>query len=308
MVFHIVVNPVSGNHLGKEVGEKVDTYLKVKHFETVLHFSSVEEGITEICNKITKSLQEEIVMIVVGGDGTVNEAINGLHHLDLVRLAFIPAGTGCDMLRDMSIDISFASLMKSVVKNEVLHTSAIGVVRYLDLGKKRKFHVSCGMGFDAEICHMVSISKAKKVLHEVHLGSLVYLLEAVKLLKKRDSFPVSIQVNGKEYAYEDCKFLSIHNHAYEGGGYKFAPSADFQDGILNMCVTYHITLVAFVRLFLKAKEGKHISYTQYTSQLESNMFEVKTTIPQWVHTDGETPYKSTHIQVEVLKDKLRWIV
>lgn len=308
MEYHIVVNPVSGNHSGRITGEKAEEYLLQCGHTVHMHYSTLDTGITSICDTLTKNLEEEITIVVVGGDGTMNEALNGLHHLDLIKVGFVPAGTGCDMLKDMGISANFSSIMQSISNNRVLHTSAIGCVTYGESGIQRRFQVSAGIGFDAEICHAVAVSTSKKWLHKIHLGYLVYLVEAVKILKEKKNFHVKIHLETEDIEYDDCKFISIHNHACEGGGYKFCPSADYQDSTLYLCTTYHITWTAFLKLFLKAKKGRHVAYTQYTKQFVSSCMDIESDTPQWVHTDGETPYTSRHIHVEVLPDKLRLII
>ena len=309
MFFHIVVNPVAGNHAGERKGNQVRDYLEERGKACLLHFSSKEEGITEICRKLTCSLKEETSLIIVGGDGTMNEAINGMEHFELLKVGFIPCGTGCDMLRDMDIAVDFESLMASILLGQVRHTSVLGEVEYVDLGKKRRFQVSCGMGFDAEICHAVSVSKLKKPLNYLHIGSLIYLLEAFRLIVKNRNFPMHITLDAEETVrYADCKFASIHNHACEGGGYRFCPDADYQSDTFSMCVTYHITLLTVLFLFLKARKGTHTRYRQFTAQYVARKLELETEQPVWVHTDGETPYESAHIVVRVMEEKIRLLI
>ena len=93
-------------------------------------------------------------------------------------------------------------------------------------------------------------------------------------------------------------------HKYEGGGFKFCPAANFQDGRLNICVVGNISKWLVLFALPTAFPGKHYRFEgidHYTAEKLS----IHTSAPLWVHTDGEVSMKSDAITITCEKEKIR---
>lgn len=89
-------------------------------------------------------------------------------------------------------------------------------------GRKSHFAISCGIGFDAAVCHEVSVTPMKKILNRVGLGKLVYLFVALKQLLFLKPVPVTLRMDEERiYPFHKVYFAAVMNQKYEGGGFKF---------------------------------------------------------------------------------------
>ncbi len=100
MRFHIIVNPAGASGRTGRTWERLEPIFEESGQSYEVHFSSAEKGIGEICHELEQQ-EKEPAIVIVGGDGSVNEAINGLEHPGSVLFGHIPAGSGNDLTRDM---------------------------------------------------------------------------------------------------------------------------------------------------------------------------------------------------------------
>jgi diacylglycerol kinase family enzyme len=96
------------------------------------------------------------------------------------------------------------------------------------------------------------------------------------------------------------------NTPYEGGGFKFCPAADPQDGILDMCIWGDVSKGDFFKMFPYAYSGNHLKFDEIDAA-QADVVEIITEEPCWVHTDGEVECMSTHIQMHLAKEKLQYL-
>lgn len=326
MRFHVIVNPAASSGSARKVWEKTEPLFMQSSNAYEVHFSSLDKGIEEIVKELTNT-KEEVNLVVFGGDGSFNEAVNGIVNFEKTRLGIVPCGSGCDLIRDMKLPKKREVLIREILKGEVKRQSDIGILTYhntsyrmdhtthvIDPLKKeetisRRFNVSAGIGFDAHVCQQVFVSKWKPFLNRIHLGSLVYLIVALRLIFANQEYDADMLTDEHQtIAVPHCKFISFHNHAYEGGGFKFCPNADFNDGMLDICTAFHITPGIFFRLFVLAYSGKHIKYKEHIGQLRMKRVHIKSKEPVWVHTDGEVIAKSDSITIEIPNVKLNLLI
>ena len=110
-------------------------------------------------------------------------------------------------------------------------------------------------------------------------------------------------------AYVDIRggevFVCGMNHRFEGGGYQFAPDADATDGVLNLCLANPARNADFYKVFPSVPGGTHYKkWPTIMYPIRGREISVQTSIPLWVHTDGEVVRKADHILIRVAKEKL----
>jgi len=171
----------------------------------------------------------------------------------------------------------------------------------------RYFNVSCGIGFDAAVCEEALNSRAKDFLNKFGLGKLAYGILAIKqifaakLCNARLTFE-----DGEVVEIKKCRFVVGMNTCYEGGGYKFAPSAVPDDGFLDICTVGNINPFAVILALPGALKGKHVKKKKiHIYHVKS--YEITTDKPLWVHTDGEVHAKADHIKVSVIPGALNFL-
>ena len=322
MEFHVVVNPVGASGRTLKKFKPLLPLMESSGHEIKVHYSTKETGIGGVCHELTKDLSEEDVLylIIVGGDGSLNDALNGMEHLDRIRLGYLPAGSGNDLAKGLGLGDDLEALTKQILKGEVKRRMDLGEVRLYHTSEElvekerlgryedggillRRFHDSTGMGFDAAICQAADASRFKKVLNRMHLGKLIYLLCATRLIFTTRRPTVEVTVDGKTTTYDDCLLFVAMNNCYEGGGFRFCPDAQNNDGQIDLCIATPRSNAAFFRIFPSGYKGKHVRFPVIHMDRGSEV-SVKSSTPQWIHTDGEVTCKSDEISIRMLKEQL----
>lgn len=310
MVFHVVVNPAGASGRTGKIWKRLEPVFAGSGQQYEVHYSTKDHGIAGICHELESRYPEECCIVTVGGDGSVNEAVNGLEHPGRILFAHIPAGSGNDLVRDMELPGNPEKIAEKILNGKVCRTCDIGEVCYEDTGRSRRFAVSCGIGFDAGICEMAGHSRYKAVLNRIGLGKLIYIASAFRMVRSQrsGSADVILEQNGdrQEIHYRHLFLLAGMNHQYEGGGFRFSPEADPDDGVLNLCVADPEHNRAFYRVFPFVPFGKHERFSCIHA-LSGSSIEIRTGEPLWVHTDGEVERRADHIRIRFLPEKLHFL-
>ena len=273
-----------------------------------------------LAGKISELDDDDIHMVVVGGDGTINEVINGIKNFDRITLSVSPSGSGNDFARGLGISKNPVEALERILDPN-------GEVKKIDLGcltvsgKKRLFGISSGIGLDAIVCKKALTSKIKKVLNKLNLGSLTYLILTIISLFSMRYIDTEIEIYDAEDDNDEHKekdnslvlkekmvlnkmiFSAFMNVKAEGGGVPMAPDASYDDGKLSLCIASDISkLNAFFKLplLVMAKQEKIKGF----NLVEAKKVVVRIKEPAVVHVDGEYVGDETMAVVECLKNKL----
>ena len=314
-MYHFIVNPASRSGQGAKYWNKIEAYLKENNIAYQAHISTYSGHVAELMRSLTNHLNdsaEVLTIIILGGDGTVNEALQGIMRFDKVILGYIPTGSSNDLARDLGISKDPIVALEHILQNPQSHSMDMGIVEYRDIMsddstmQTRRFAVSCSIGYDAAICEEVMRSRLKQVLNRIGLGKLVYLLIALKQLIRARSIDAKLYLSdGTEIAIQKLLFLAGMNHRYEGGGFMFSPAADDHDGIVDICCASNATKIKILRVLPTAYKGNHLRFPELNAYHVSS-YEVKTDEPLWIHTDGESLVMTDYIKVSCKKGVLQW--
>ena len=307
-MYHIIVNPASRSGKGLKIWtEQVEPLLKREAVSYQCYFSSKAGDATEIAASILASeAGDSVHMIVLGGDGTMNEVVSGISEPSRVVLGYLPTGSSNDFARDLGLPKKTDEAL-----NVILHTGTrtlmdLGTVTYDD-GTSRRFCVSCGIGYDAAVCEEILHSKAKKILNKIGLGKLTYLAIALKQLLAARAVSAKITLDGGEPVnIGRMLFTACMLHRFEGGGFMFAPDADATDGILNLCKAGDLSKLLILRALPTAFKGKHYRFNGIDAYQAKEVV-IEASSPLWVHTDGEVARNASRIRVSCEKQCIRII-
>ena len=182
-MYHIIINPASRSGKGKKIWkEQIEPALLRDNISYSSYFSEKAGDVAEIAAQILGEATEfPVSLIVLGGDGTVNEALHGLSDTSKITLGYIPTGSSNDLARDLNIPTEPTAALELILHSGSVQPMDLGTVTYSD-GKKRRFAVSCGIGYDAAVCEEALHSKMKNILNKLGLGKLTYLGIALKQL------------------------------------------------------------------------------------------------------------------------------
>ena len=242
---------------------------------------------------------------MLGGDGTVNEVINGIDGLANVTLGYIPIGSSNDFARGLGLPADPLKALENILA-PVRHLAInIGVLEYGD--KRRRFSVSTGLGFDAGVCHEVMVSRLKVFLNKIKLGKLSYAGVALHRMASLDPKDMTVIMDGTRKL--DCHkvyFATAMNLGYEGGGFKFCPKADCADDLLDIIVISDMPKIKALVLLPTAFKGWHVFF-RGIHIYNCKEIEIISEKALPVHADGEPIFLQKRIKACLEPEKLRII-
>ena len=304
---NMVINPASKSGHGLEMWKELEDWL-LKHSIEYEAFLSKGPGdvtriVHELCENGLSKASSMLRIIILGGDGTFNEALQGITDFDCVEIGYIPTGSSNDLARDLGIKGDPSFLLSQILVCDKPHLMDLGRLTYHD-SDTRYFAVSCGIGYDAAICEEALASHFKNTLNRLGLGKLTYLTIALKqlILTKRGN--CTITLDGKEpFELKSFLFIATMIHRFEGGGFMFCPDADAQDGRFNLCAVGPIAKLRILFALPSALKGQHYRYP-HIYPYDGASVHIEADRPFWVHTDGEVSRKSSSITIECLQKKI----
>ena len=312
-MFYLICNPTSrsGNLDGAEA--QLRRAFEKKGIPYRLAHTRHKGHAVKLAAKVCTYAAEEgkpASLIVLGGDGTINEVLSGITDFSLVRFGVVPSGSGNDFLRGLNVNGTTEEIIEQILKNEFVRAADVGVLtaETEDGPVTRRFGVSAGIGFDAAICEEIDRSPVKSILNKVRLGQLSYGVIGVKQVITAPHVSCEIELDtGRILKAERLLFTAIMNLPYEGGGYPFAPDAQCDDGRLDLMVADSVGGISALLLFPKAKAGK-LDGTSGITYLRCKEAEIRTESPLWIHTDGEPLCQTSHLTVSVIPSCLRLLL
>ena len=261
-MIEIIVNSRSKKSLNEL--KKIKRVLNEKKLPYRVLKTSKNTNAKDLMNKIHGD-----ELIVIGGDGTINEVINNYHGKEIIYLAY---GSGNDLARSIKFkkDIEISRLLES--KRFIEYD--VGVVN------DKKFCSGFDIGFNANIIKRANGSKLKK-----YIGKYIYLLQGVIGILMLKKYKAKISWDSGEITTDKLYLLNAMIQPYEGGGIKFAPNATGQDGKLHIMIMENMSLATFVYNYLCLLLKKH-NKMRKVKQITTDRLAIKTN-QRYFQIDGE---------------------
>lgn len=266
-----IINPTAGKHKGPEL---------ISHIKS--NFSKVTILETQYPGHASELAKDyagpDTIIYSVGGDGTLNEVINGIMASDYsneVTFANVPCGSGNDFIKGFTSEKNPYKLLDSYL---VAKTKAIDV----GLINGRSFINISSMGFDAEI-----VLGAKKYKQLPFISAeLAYIISVFATLIKLRGYNVTVQIDDHQAKNMDVLFITMANGNYYGGGMNAAPKAIHDDGLFDFCIVDQIKRRQVPFLLPKFMKGKHEGLKVLTALRGRNMT-IKSNQAIPLNIDGE---------------------
>ncbi len=296
----VIVNPHAGGSKAKDDWPKIKQLLTDEGFYYDVHFSEYpHHAISLVKQLIEESGYSQV--IAVGGDGTLNEVVNGIFQQQRINpkeitLGLITIGTGNDWGRMYHMPKNYKKQVKILKKGHVF-LQDIGKVRYLhDKEENNRFFVNiAGMGFDALVAKKTNLLKQKG-----SGGPLSYLYSLVTGLFQ--FHPVHLEINspGKKLFSGKIFSISIGICSYNGGGMKQLPNAIPNDGLFDVTIIKKASKSKVLRNIHKVYDGSFI-HLDIVETYTGREFTI-TSSPNhkaFLETDGESlGHSPLHFEVE----------
>jgi diacylglycerol kinase (ATP) len=223
-------------------------------------------------------------VVAVGGDGTINEIVNGIYSgggISSTTLGIISTGTGSDYIRTIGLPRRPEDACRRFLQPRKLAVD-IGVAEYDYSGRKveRLFVNFAGMGFDAEIVRRTTQQfKSLGSLPSYLLGTLVTLLT----YRNRD---ISLVIDGETAERRVCTVI-MNNGRYGGGGMHTAPGASVDDGLFDVLIIDDIGKPDLLRSLPRIYKGTHLTHRR-VSLKKAKEIEVRSRDgSMYLQADGE---------------------
>ena len=303
-MYHFIVNPNARSGLGKKVWNELEAVLKKENIQYKAYFTKYQKHATIITREITSGDDEQTV-VALGGDGTVNEVVNGIVNFEKTILGYIPIGSSNDFARGLELPTEPLDALNTILTCPNLHPMNIGELHYKN--KLRRFAVSAGVGFDADICHEAVVSKIKYLLNKLGLGKLTYVAIALHRLFLTTPCTVTVVLDGEtKLTYPRTYFVALMNNRFEGGGVKFAPKAQNNDDKLDVVVASDVPKIKVLLLLPLALVGWHVHFKGvYIHKVKQ--IEIHAEKPLPLHTDGEPIFLQNELSACCASKKIRVI-
>ncbi len=303
-MYYFIVNEHGGSGQAVGVWERVQKVLDSRGVKYEKFVPETKGYAAVLAEQISEKQEDDIRLIVVGGDGTINEVLNGIRSFERIKFMVIPTGSGNDFSRGLGLPLkSPEKVIEQILNSTGTKTIDLGMVE--SGGRRRIFGISSGYGLNAIVGTGINKSKIKVVMNRLHLNSMSYALMTIKTLftMKTSTFKISFD-GGPLQEFDRTIFLAAMNFPCEGGGVPMAPKASAHDGKLSFTLAARIPkwkcFLAFPFL-LAARQDLIKGFFMH----DAKTADVFTSEPQISHTDGELFGELTKVHYECLASKLK---
>jgi YegS/Rv2252/BmrU family lipid kinase len=228
-------------------------------------------------------------IVCIGGDGTLNEIVNGFMGDDGpirsdTMLGYIPRGTGCDFIRSALIPKEVDKALDLIHCSHVRHID-LGRITYLDndgLRRRRYFHniASCGLGGEVDD----RVNRTTKVFG----GFLSFIWATLISILLYESRRIHLRVDGSFDQEVVSWHVAVANGQYQGGGMWVAPTASIDDGLFHVTIVGDLSLAEIFRYLPKLYNGKILELEKVESMTASRV-EASSDQRVLLDVDGEQP-------------------
>lgn len=286
-----IINPKAGKGKALKIIPEIEEEFKNTNEEFLIEITEKVGHATEIVRKYVS--KENYRVYAVGGDGTLNEVLNGMINSESC-LGFIPNGSGNDFIR---------SLYKGKLPRNIIKDTINGKIKPIDLAKvdDRYFINISSIGIDAEVANNARNIKKCPFIS----GKIAYILSAIITILMYKHKEIQLTIDSKEIKIKNT-LLALANGRYYGGGMKVAPDADLQDGLLDICAIDKLSRAKMFILFPKLIKGKHHQIKEVTFY-KGKKVTVNSEEEVTLNIDGEI-VKRKNITFEIVPGGVKFII
>jgi diacylglycerol kinase (ATP) len=280
-----IINPNAGNGKGKKDWNRISGLLENEKILIRSEFTCRKGDASEFTREAIRSGFRKI--IIVGGDGTLNEVVNGIFTQDHcpsreISIGLIPVGTGNDWGRMFGIPLVYEGAVNVLKENKtMLHD--IGVITYYSGNEKHKryFINIAGIGFEAMVVRKTNRQKDKG-----RSNSAIYFYNLLSSLISFKKSNADIIIDGRKVTSRIFS-INVGNGRYCGGGMRQTPDALPDDGFLDITVIKEMGRIEIIRSLKLLYDGTILSHPKVDGYRAKNV-RVETESVLYAEADGES--------------------
>jgi diacylglycerol kinase (ATP) len=293
----IIVNPAAGMGRAHQLAPRISELLAHSTTEARL-METYEPGHAERLAAAATDLGHDRV-IVVGGDGTIQEVLNGLMVARVgadggpPTLGIVPGGSGNDLARSLGLPKAPLDALAVALGSR---TQPLDLGRAAQDGTVRHFAAAGGTGFDAEVAFAMAGRPRRW-----QRGRVGYFLSTLNELRRFHNRELRLRLAGEDGARELAGrflFVAFANGAYYGGGMQICPDASTSDGLLDVCLVGDISRFGALRELPGIYRAAHVNHP-LVEIVRVRELRIEGLAETRVHLDGE-PFGGLPVDVSVL--------
>lgn len=252
--FFLIVNCYANHGRSQKIWETIKDELNTRQvqysFKLTRHSGDAREIANSFVSKLNTADQNKYVILVVGGDGTLNDALNGIKDAKTVDLplSFIPSGNNNSFARGIGLAKTPVSALKQTLNAQDTVYYDVGYYQEMTHNKQGYFLNDYSVGQDAYLTSMVHHRKPSKLVKKLHLNFFSYFAALFKAYMDQESFPVTLRMGDKYEFFQHTYIVNISNQPYFSGGLVLSPEADATDRQLDLIVADNMNLLKFCLL------------------------------------------------------------
>ncbi|MEP6476858.1 MAG: diacylglycerol kinase family protein [Actinomycetota bacterium] len=292
MTVVVVVNPTAGRgHAGRQIGGVVAD-LHALGIEHDVRLAGSAADLEELTRAAAGDGAD--IVAVLGGDGTVGAAVNGLVGTR-AALAVLPAGTGDDFAKAIGPG-TLRAATRLLVAPDIREVDVVKVTA----GAQERYYVNiAGAGFDSEVNETANAMSLKLG------GTGTYVAAVLKTLRRFAPAHYAIELDDQHIDTEAMLVVVGNSRSY-GGGMRVLPTAVIDDGVLDVCIVHALSTSAFLRAFPRVFRGTHVRHPK-VSMLRATHVRVEANRSIQVYADGER-VGSLPARFQIVPGALRLVV
>ena len=271
-----VINPVAGGIRDNIDGltAKISSAMAEAGEEFEIYITA---GPMDACSKISAEAEsgEELRVYACGGDGTLNECVNGAAGYLNAAVTHYPCGTGNDFIKTFGDDKDKFFELENLISGEIRPIDVIDV-------NGRKSLDICSVGIDARVA--MDVHKYSRL--PIIGGAAAYVVSLIVNFFKRINMPLHINADGKIYS-GNFALMCACNGRYYGGGFNPVPDAMPDDGIMDVLLVKSITRLQALSLIGKYSAGRYRELGDKVIRLAPQSIELESPEKFVINIDGE---------------------
>ncbi len=293
-----IVNPIAGSGRARGLVARIKAWLVEQGIDARL-VETGEKGHAEQLAAEAASLGHDRV-ITVGGDGTLQEVINGLITAGVGAdgrppvMGLVPAGRGNDMARSVDLPIDPMACLRIAMGAS---TRRFDIGRALgDDGRERHFGAAGGVGFDAQVAYTMAVRRRFWMR-----GEAGYFLATLNELRRNRNGGLRVTLEtpgGERVVTQNFLFVCFANGPFYGGGMQICPDAAIDDGWLDVCMVGDMSRLEALRELPGIYKAKHVNNPK-VEIVRARSVHIEGVGSTRIHLDGE-PFGSVPVAVSLL--------
>ena len=280
-----IINPKAGTKSKTHLPSLIQQHIDATQFEVAITYTKAPLHATALAKEAVKNGVD--IVIATGGDGTVNEVMQGLLHSD-TSLGILPFGSGNGLARFLGVPMNHVQALQFInnAKSVLIDTCRLNEHAFVNVA---------GTGFDAHIGDVFSHTKGR--------GFSTYIKLSIKEFYKYKPQEYQLAING-EILVRKAFMISFANTSQFGNNAHIAPEADIQDGLVDVCIMKPLSILDLPQV-VYAIFNKSIHKSNYVEIIKCQNATITRANADAIHIDGEPTLAAKNLDVKVVPGSLK---